>query len=357
MTKQLLGELELNRIYQRDCIEGMRMIPDGSVNLIVIDPPYNIGKDMRWDKWKTTEDYVDFMKEVFKECERVLKPNGSFYWFHNDMEQIRKLMDVLDAATSFVYKQLITWNKIDTSFKNYGYVQQRLSIDMMRNYYNGFTEYCAFYTFRDREGLKEIYDDENCFKSIRDYLKEEKRISGLTNKQFSLMFSEYTGKTEGCKDRSVIEHYFSNKQWTLPTEELYQNVLQKTGYFSRSYDDLLDEYSRLREEYESLRLQYEKERYPFNVSNVKEDLRANSNVWLYPPAKNLGHITPKPVEMIENIIRHSSNVGDIVLDCFMGSGTTAVAAVRTGRKFIGFEREAEYIEIANKRLDNEEESI
>jgi DNA modification methylase len=356
MTKKLLGSLELNRIYQRDCLEGMEMIPDKSLDLIVIDPPYNIGKDKRWDMWKTVEEYVNWMSCVFKECERVLKPNGSFYWFHNDMDQIRKLMDALDG-TSFVYKQLITWNKIDPSFKNYGYVQQRLSIDMMRNYYNGFTEYCAYYTFKDREGLKEIYDDENCFKTIRDYLKEEKRRSGMTNKQFSLIFSEYTGKTEGCKDRSVIEHYFSNKQWTLPTKELYENVLQKTGYFSRSYHDLLTEYSILRDEYETLRIQYEKERYPFNVATVKDDLRANSNVWLYPPAKNLGHVTPKPVEMIENIILHSSNEGDTVLDCFMGSGTTAVAATRLNRNFIGFERETEYVKIANQRLEAVQDEI
>jgi len=352
MTKKIIGSVELDRIYQMDCVEGMRLLPDDSVALIVIDPPYNIGKDKRWDKWKTVDSYVEFMAEVFRECERVLKPNGSFYWFHNDMNQIRKLMDSLDS-TSLVFKQLITWNKIDPSFKNYGYVQQRLSVDMMRNYYNGFTEYCVYYTFKDREGLKEIYDDESLFKPIREYLKEEKKNSGLTNKQFSLLFSDYTGKTDGCKDRSVIEHYFSNKQWTLPTKDLYENVLQKTGYFAKPYEELNAEYEKMRDEYELLRLQYESERYPFNVATVKDDLRANSNVWLYPPAPKQGHITPKPIEMIENIIRHSSNEGDIVLDCFIGSGTTAVAAARLNRHFIGFERESEYIEIANKRLDNE----
>lgn len=42
--KKLLGSLELNRIYQRDVIEGMKMIPDNSIYLIIADPPYNIGK-------------------------------------------------------------------------------------------------------------------------------------------------------------------------------------------------------------------------------------------------------------------------------------------------------------------------
>ena len=55
-------------------------------------------------------------------------------------------MDYLDNETEFIFKQFITWNKIDPSFKNHGYVQLRLSVDMMRNYYNGFTEYCLYYT-------------------------------------------------------------------------------------------------------------------------------------------------------------------------------------------------------------------
>jgi DNA modification methylase len=337
MTKELLGGLELNRIYQRDCLEGMRILPDASVNLIVIDPPYNIGKDKRWDKWRTVEDYVNFMTEVFIECERVLKPNGSFYWFHNDMEQIRKLMDALDEETRFVYKQLITWNKIDPSFKNYGYVQQRLSIDMMRNYYNGFTEYCVYYTFQDETGLEKIIDEHiKPLHPFAKYLTEEFELAGVSRKEIAALFPSRTGGLTGC-----VSNWLNGDN--VITEEQYLKIRE---YLNGEY---------LRKEYEYLRKEYESYRYSFNVATVKYDLRANSNVWLYPPAKNLGHITPKPVELIENIIRHSSNEGDVVLDCFMGSGTSAVASVRTGRKFIGFEREPEYIELANKRLDNEEE--
>lgn len=338
MAKEFIGSLELNRIYQRDCIEGMRMLPDDSVNLIVIDPPYNIGKDKRWDKWKTVDGYVDFMAEVFRECERVLAPNGSFYWFHNDMVQIRKLMDSLDETT-FVFKQLITWNKIDPSFRNYGYVQQRLSIDMMRNYYNGFTEYCVYYTFQDETGLEKLIDEHiKPQHPFAKYLTDEFKRAGVSRKEIAALFPSRTGGLTGC-----VSNWLNGDN--VITEEQYLKI--------REY--LNDEY--LRKEYEDLRKEYESYRYVFNTATVKEDLRANSNVWLYPPAPKRGHITPKPIEMIENIIRHSSNECDVVLDCFMGSGTTAVAAVRTNRKFIGFEREPEYIEIANKRLDNEEERL
>ena len=78
-------------IYNNDCLLEMKSIPDNSVDLVLIDPPYNIGKDKRWDKWKTVEEYVEFMGKAFKECERVLKHNGSFYFFHNDFLQIVEL--------------------------------------------------------------------------------------------------------------------------------------------------------------------------------------------------------------------------------------------------------------------------
>jgi site-specific DNA-methyltransferase (adenine-specific) len=42
MAKKLIGSLELNRIYQMDCLEGMRLLPDESIDLIIADPPYNI---------------------------------------------------------------------------------------------------------------------------------------------------------------------------------------------------------------------------------------------------------------------------------------------------------------------------
>lgn len=314
----------LNKVTQGDCLEVMREVPDGSIDLIVIDPPYNIGKDKGWDKWSNVDDYVLFMSEVFKECERVLKPMGSFYWFHNDMAQIRKLMDAIDDKTSFVYKQFITWNKIDTSFRNYGYVQQRLSIDMMRNYYNGFTEYCVYYTFQSND----FHVEEQ-----RKYLYGEWKASGLSIAEIKRLCG-FTG--------NMPYHWFApslsegkKSQWQLPTEQHYM-TLQSTGYFTKPYEELKNG--------------FDNSRYVFTNATVKDDLRANSNVWLYPPAPKVGHVTPKPVEMIENIIRHSSNEGDVVLDCFLGSGTTAVAAINTGRQFIGIEREPGYVEIANKRI-------
>lgn len=67
------------------------------------------------------------------------------------------------------------------------------------------------------------------------------------------------------------------------------------------------------------------------------------------------HPTQKPVELIEKIINNSSEPGGIVLDTFMGSGTTGVACVRTGRHFIGHEIDPQYFQIARERVENEPE--
>jgi site-specific DNA-methyltransferase (adenine-specific) len=63
------------------------------------------------------------------------------------------------------------------------------------------------------------------------------------------------------------------------------------------------------------------------------------------------HPTQKPTRLMEKIILASSNEGDIVLDCFMGSGTTGVACVNTDRKFIGVEKDKEYFAIAKRRIE------
>jgi DNA modification methylase len=65
-----------------------------------------------------------------------------------------------------------------------------------------------------------------------------------------------------------------------------------------------------------------------------------------------GHPTVKPLNIIKNLIINSSNEGDTVLDCFMGSGTTGVACKELGRHFIGMELEDKYFEIAKNRIEN-----
>jgi len=72
--------LENNKIYNEDCISGMKKITDNSVDIIICDPPYNIGKDFGNDSDKQDMDkYLKWCDKWITECIRILKPNGTMY--------------------------------------------------------------------------------------------------------------------------------------------------------------------------------------------------------------------------------------------------------------------------------------
>lgn len=87
-----------------------------------------------------------------------------------------------------------------------------------------------------------------------------------------------------------------------------------------------------------------------------EFLASTLSVWEIQPesAKRVGHPAPFPVELAEKVIRLFSYVGDVVLDPFNGSGTTCVAAKRTGRRYVGYDIDPAYCEIAERRLSETE---
>ena len=113
----------------------------------------------------------------------------------------------------------------------------------------------------------------------------------------------------------------------------------------------------------------DKNDYKFNLSDVsipavnyrpdryKSQLKNPSDVWKIPMVsgnflERTGHPAQYPEKLIERIVLAGTNKGDVVLDPFMGSGTTAVVAKKLGRKYIGYEIVPEYIEMSNTRLSN-----
>ncbi|MBP7483242.1 MAG: site-specific DNA-methyltransferase [Lacunisphaera sp.] len=103
----------------------------------------------------------------------------------------------------------------------------------------------------------------------------------------------------------------------------------------------------------------EQSKHRFNYADMK---RANGNkqmkdVWTFtapkPEEKILGkHPTQKPVALLERIILSSTSPGDFVLDPFMGSGTTALAALKSGRRFVGLDADLKWVQLAERRLKN-----
>jgi len=331
-----------NVIYNDDCLEKFKDIEDKSINLILIDPPYNI-KKAEWDKWETVKDYVEWMGKVFIECERVLKNNGSFYFFHNDFMQIVELQNWLNKNTKFIFKQLITWDKL----QNADAVQLGTSIKIygkQRNYFNGFTEYCLFYTFQDAIGLKLIEKDIPVYKPMRDYCLKLRSFIGYSRQ-----------KMIDVLGNGSSQHFLEplGPQWQLCTNETYNKLIEK---FSINKWEGFRLYESLRQEYESLKYAFNNPQLNLNVKleQQKCNLRSYSNIWNFnrPKANYKLHITPKPLKMIEHIIKTSSNEGDIILDCFLGSGTTAIATMNVGegRKYIGIEKDEQIYKIAIDRV-------
>ena len=97
----------------------------------------------------------------------------------------------------------------------------------------------------------------------------------------------------------------------------------------------------------------EKEFRKDNISK-EEFIEWTKSVWTMNPesAKRIGHPAPFPEELPNRLIKLFSFTNDIVLDPFMGSGTTAIAAIKNNRNFVGYEINEEYINLANNRIEN-----
>ena len=87
------------------------------------------------------------------------------------------------------------------------------------------------------------------------------------------------------------------------------------------------------------------------------DEKYPTNILPFDKVANPKHPTQKPVALIGYLIKTYTNEGETVLDNCMGSGTTAVACIRTKRNFIGFELQKEYFDIANERIKNEQQQL
>jgi len=93
------------------------------------------------------------------------------------------------------------------------------------------------------------------------------------------------------------------------------------------------------------------------VFNLWQGGKSKSNVLEYAKDKGGYHPTQKPVALLEDLIQTYSNPGDTVLDFTMGSGSTGVACVNTGRNFIGIELDKGYFDIAQKRIQAAQEEV
>jgi DNA modification methylase len=90
------------------------------------------------------------------------------------------------------------------------------------------------------------------------------------------------------------------------------------------------------------------------ILNEIDGIKRHSDILQFDrvPPNKLNHSHEKPTDLIEFLIKKSSFVNDVVFDCFLGSGTTAVSCINTNRNFIGIEKDWDYCVVANKRIED-----
>jgi len=252
----MTSELGLNRVLNEDALAGLTRIPDGSIDLVVSDPPYCLGKDYGNDSDKLDpEAYLEWSQQWIDAVVPKLKSTGSLYVF----------LTWRYSPEIFCYlkKKLTMLNEIiwDRRVPSMGGSTRRFS---------------------------SVHDNIGFFAKGKDYCFNIDAIR-----------IPYDEETKKARSRSI----FVGSKWL------------EAGYNPKDVWSV----SRLH-----------------RIHSERED-----------------HPTQKPLEIIERMIKASSRPGEVVLDPFMGSGTTAVAAHRLKRRFIGFETNPDYCEIIRQRLLNE----
>jgi len=271
--------MDINNIYNMDCLEGMKKLEDESIDLIYLDPPFFTQKKQKLtskigieyffeDSWHDINEYLEFLKIRFFEMKRILKKDGNIF-VHCDKianHKIRILLEEVFGKDNF--RAEIIW-----SYKRWSNSKKGLL-----------------------EGHQNIY-----------------HFSKSSEFRFNILYQEYSPST--------------NIDQILQIRE--RDKKGKSIYKKNQDGDIV---------------------YGSNKKGVPLN-----DVWqipfLNPKAKErVGYPTQKPIELLENILKIASKEGDIVLDPFLGSGTTAVAAKLLKRNFIGFDINSNAIGLAQLRL-------
>ena len=328
----------------------MRWLPDGVVKLIFADPPYNIGVFAKMP----AADYLAWCESWIAEASRVLAPNGALWVSHSEPRVLTDISRIIERYGRGMVNFIIwdKWNgerfKVDNGIKAgplYGAMWKQVCKEANRS----FGQAAEYLIYHADEGEWTAQCDRErgfIFEPLRAYLAGEWERAGLDKVDANVAcgFSPTPG---GMASR----HYFSRSQWQLPTEEHYHSLRTYANnhnhggeYLRRDYEYLRRDYEDLRRDYEGLRRDYEGLRYTFNNPGKV------SSVWQIPPAPRTWHPTPKPEALLERIVLATSNEGDLVLDPFLGSGTTMRVAHRLGRRCISGDICAEYVDKATADL-------
>lgn len=327
----------MNEINNTDALTLMRSLKEHSVDCILTDPPYfRVNGEFDF-AWQTREQFLEDAEKWAEEMERVLKPNGSLVWFASDrmaayiQVMLERHFVYLNSCTVFKKNsRMFTMSCMDDARKFFPNEERFL---FMASKGAELSEDNPAVFARNAHKFAEGMCHTECVMPVIEYLDGERLRAGKSVKEIC----------DALGLKSMPEHWFTKKsQFIFPTRENYEKL--------RAYLNEGNAGEYLRKEYEELRKEYEYLRRPFHMERRQNDI-FTTTVQSATTAK-IGHPTVKPLGLIRQLVRTITRPGDLVLDPFLGSGTTAVACRMEGRLCIGAEINADYCKIAQKRLND-----
>lgn len=299
-------------IVKADCLDYLPTITTDSVDLVVTDPPYYRVVNCDWDKqWKNQENYLDWLEQVVIELARVLKPTGSIYLFANNY--ISSAVEGLVARHLKVLNHIV-WSKNMGRFKG-------CSHDGMRKYFPR-TERIIFAQSNKPKPF--------AFEPIRAYLHNACQSAGITNKRANELTNTH-----------MSGHWFGRSQFSFPSKIHYHTLQAHAPNLDKTY-------VQLKSEYEALKRGINRRYFDMNKQ------RQYTDVWEFDVVNYYKgkHPCEKPLELLKHMIEASSREGDVVMDVFMGSGSTGVASKQLGRVFAGCEMGNDEFIMAKENINN-----
>ena len=289
-------------IVNKDCLEFLSDIEDNTVDLILTDPPYFEIVKNKWDnQWPDEASYLEWCRKWTAECVRVLKPNRCMYvWGTTKTDTfLRYKLDVLNKMESMVYQSWIIWSY------DWG---GRTKKNFARKH-----EDLLMYS----KGKDFLFNaDEVCIeRAVKNNMALSRKINLLEKRLKGELVLE-----EDKKDTKDGHAYKTYRLYKLKDDEV-------TGKL---------------EEFKQKEITFGKGKIPTDVWQKNNHTTSKEYCGWHP--------TQKPVELLERIIKANSHSGDVILDIFSGSGSTALAAKKVNRDFIGCEVSEEYFTKSLERV-------
>jgi len=323
-------------IYCGDNLDQLAKLPDGCIDLIYIDPPFNSNRNYEvfWgetkekrafeDRHASTQAYIDYMRPRCVELARVLKKTGSFYYHCDDnaSHYVKVMLDQILGEGNFqneiVWKRSSAHSDTKQGMSRYGRIRDSLF------YYTGGAKKWTFnatFTAYDQSYLDDFY------RHIEEGTGRRFRLSDLTAAKPGGDTSYVWTSPDGKSVRP-----YKGRYWAYSKEKMQGFADEGRLYYSKSG---MPAYKRYLDEMPGVPLQ-----------DLWEDIRPIGAS----AAERLGYPTQKPLALLERIIKTSSNPNDIVLDAFCGCGTALVAAENLGRQWIGIDISPTACRVMAKRL-------